>query len=201
MKQLISTITDDKIIIDQNSCNKHVDSYEDINSNFKLITSLVDQLELNLTVSSHLGQDINELRQRLNNLEDLIRYHKANPDLKLAEYLVLKRLNSFNDLFSLNKTLIFSNDITTNLSPLLYLSNYEDFGAYENDFLKNVHLTRFKLIIENEFSHCTHDEYASMIRVFQFEKKLQTNKPKSSNAQQITAMNKITKKSRKQSLF
>jgi len=201
MKQLINTITDDKIIVDQNSCNKHVDSYEEINSNFKLITSLVDQLELNLTVSSHLGQDINELRQRLNNLEDLIRYHKANPDLKLAEYLVLKRLNSFNDLFSLNKTLIFSNDITTNLSPLLYLSNYEDFCAYENDFLKNVHLTRFKLIIENEFSHCTQGEYASMIRVFQFEKKLQTNKQKSSNAQQITAMNKITKKSRKQSLF
>jgi hypothetical protein len=213
MKQLI-TITDEsgeKIFTDQNAYNKNVDSFDEINGNFKLISSLVDQLELNLTSSSHLNQDINELRQRLKRLEDLIRYCKTNPHLKLAEYLVLKRLNSFNDLFSLNKTLIFSNEITTNLSPLLYSTKYEDFYKYENEFLKNVNLTRYKLIIENETSQCTQSENGSMIRVFQFEKNLKRN-TKPSCIQQLTAMNgsddtkkentnKITKKNRKLTLF
>lgn len=153
-----------------NSVNSDNDN-DDLKQNLKLISFLLERVDIDFK------NDTNELKMQMKCLNELM---MCLDETLLLKYVIIKRLNLLNDLFCLNKKLIFNNSSNKHMSPLNYSKEYEQFDMFEAVFfLKESHQSRLKLIIETEASQQHEemvDESMRMIRVFQFEKKVQTNK-------------------------
>lgn len=137
----------------------------------------VDQIDLllnliNRTSASSVANKpelITQLNKKLNNLKDLVLYYKnkcvlddcdenklTNDEAKFIQYLIIKRINSLNDVFNLHKKLIFSNSylndslsnqtVANSLnSPLIYLNDYEQFETFEINLNNNKNTIKFNL--------------------------------------------------------
>ena len=155
-------------IMSQDSDNIDNDNHE-LKQNLKLISFLLERAAIDLK------NDMNELKMQMKCLNELM----CLDETLLLKYVIIKRLNLLNDLFCLNKKLIF-NSSNKSMSPLNYSNDYEQFDMFEGEFfLKESHQSRLKLIIEIEASLQQDDmaeESMRMMRVFQFEKKVQSNK-------------------------
>jgi hypothetical protein len=156
-----------KLFDNYHDCNHF--NEDDITLNLKQIESLIYLIKLKHTDSDKY-EKLNKLFKSLNDLIDFYNSQgETRIEQQLIKYLIIKRLNYFNDLFNLNKRQIisFNNDkkqsmptsytsdsINQNISlnlPLNCLNEYEKFDAFESNLMKTnefLNAAFYKLIIK-----------------------------------------------------
>ena len=154
-----------KLFDNYNDCNET--NQDDLKFNLKQIESLIDLIKL-----KQIGCDkYDKLFKCLNDLIDFYYEQGQTREYQqFVKYLIIKRLNYFNDLFNLNKrkTISFNNDKKQSIStsyttdcinqntslnlPLNHLNEYEKFDTFESNLLKTIENSNeslYKLIIKS----------------------------------------------------
>lgn len=132
---------------------------DEITRNLKQLACLIDSYEASASKNVPLddedpAQEASEMRRHLSEINELARFYRSKIGdgeceyLRLVEYLILKRMNSVSEAFSLAGGLAFQPKLPG--SPLNCLVSYEEYERFEEEFTARGDHDRLRLVVESD---------------------------------------------------